>query len=246
MDNDLNSALKIAVAEDDEFERKNIIKEIKAYMAENGYEAEIYSYKDGESLIQAHEPGKYSLIFLDILMKGMTGIETARAIRRAGDETPVIFATSTEEYAVESYEVDALYYIIKPVTKEKLDKALNKCAKMLAESSRGIDITVNRETVRVLLRDISYAEVFGNKVLLHTPDGEMGVYMPLEKLMGMLDETFLRCHKSYVVNMNHIARVSGKEFVMDTGVTVPIRSNGKSEVIDSYNRFFIETVRGKR
>ncbi|RNL42967.1 LytR/AlgR family response regulator transcription factor [Paraeggerthella hongkongensis] len=201
-------------------------------------------YDSGERLLMNYERGEAGVVFFDIIMEGgMSGVEAARELRKKDPDVPVVFATSSAEFALDGYDVQAVHYLLKPLTYEKVADALDRCGKLLATTRRTIDITVNRERERVLVRDILYAEVFGNRAIVRLHGRTIVSYTPLAQLLEMAGESFLRCHRSYIVNMNCIERVDGREFVLATGDRIPIRANGRAAVLEAYQAFLSKEFR---
>ncbi len=235
--------INIAVCEDNLEEQKSLLKLIRDYIYDKGYSANIHTFFDGDALLEQYKTIPFSLIFLDIFLGQMSGIEVARHIRQNDTDPIIILVTSSRDFAPESYDINAAYYIVKPVTKEDFEKAMHRCSNLLEASNKYIEIIVNREPTHVLLKKILFVEVLGNKTLLHTSNEIMNVYMPLDRVMDMLDSTFLRCHKSYAINMSHVERIDRRDFVMKNGMRVPIRTNGRADVVQQYNRFFADSMR---
>ncbi len=235
--------IKIAICDDSVEDSDQIRDAVEQYLRLGDYHVEICSFKGTSELLAACNQEKFGIFILDIMMDDLNGIQVAKEIRKTFSETPIIFASSSREYAVESYEIGAAYYILKPVTPEKLAPAFLRCQNVLSASRKYLDVMADRETVRVYEKDVVFAEAFGNRVVLHTARGDVSTYTPLDKLMQSLGDSFLRCHRSFFVNMLCVGRVNGREFVLKTGETIPIRTNGRAEVLQQYNRFLVESLR---
>lgn len=237
--------IKIAVCEDDLSEQQTLRQLLNDYFNAHAFHFALSFFSSGEDLLQALPEADFSLLFLDIFMEGIDGMETARYIRSGNYDLPIIFITASRDFAVESYEVDALYYLTKPLTMDKLAAAMSRCSDLLTTSRRCLEVVSGRETRRIELRGILYAEAFSNRIMLHTMNGDIPVYQSLDTLVQKVGDPFLRCHRSFVVNMNFIQRIEGKDFILTSGDRVPIRTNGKSKVIEHYNYYFANLVRGK-
>lgn len=236
--------LTIAICEDNDQERQHLHALLERYLSSRSSEANIISYTQGEQLLANYQRGEISLLLLDIVMgNGANGIEVARAIKERDPNLPIVFVTSSADYAVESYEVRALHYLIKPVTEASLTVALERCRGAIEASRRRLDIVSDRETVSVLQSDVFCIEAFGNRTVVHTYASSLTTYVPLAKLIESLGPSFLRCHRSYIVNMDHIARVEGKEFLINNGTRVPIRTNGRAQTVEDYHRYITQKLR---
>lgn len=142
--------------------------------------------------------------------------------------------------------MDALYYIVKPITDEKLKTAMKRAIGTLTARRRCLEIVSGRKTMRVSFQDILYAEAFGNQIILHTPYGDIPTYQSLTTLLKQTGDSFLRCHRSFLVNMDYIKRVERKDFILTSGARIPIRTNGRTQVIEQYNRYFTNQLRRRK
>ncbi len=240
-----NTLIKIAVCEDDPSEQQTLRQLLSSYFNAHDFHFTLSFFSSGGDLLRALPERDFSLLFLDIFMDGIDGMETARRIRSGNYDLPIIFITASRDFAVESYEVNALYYLTKPLTADKLTAAMSRCTDLLKTSRRCLEVVSGRETVRVRLKEILYAEAFGNRIMLHTLNEDIPVYQSLDTLIQKVGDPFLRCHRSFVVNMDFIQRIEGKDFILTSGDRVPIRTNGKPRVIEQYNYYFANLVRGK-
>lgn len=238
--------LTIAICEDNDQERRHIRLLLESYLNNRSSEAHIVTYTHGEQLLANYQRGEISLLLMDVVMgSGMNGIEVAREIKERDPDLPIVFVTSSADYAVESYEVRALHYLIKPITEASLTTALERCKDAIETSRRRIDIVSDRETISILQSDVFCIEAFGNKTVVHTYVSSLTTYVPLAKLIESLGPSFLRCHRSYIVNMDHIARVEGKEFLINNGTRVPIRTNGRAKTVEDYHRYVTQKLRAQ-
>lgn len=201
--------------------------------------AEVLEYGSGEALLMEAEEGctVFDLIFLDIYMGGMTGMDTAKELRQMGISAPLVFLTTSPDFAIESYEVDAAGYLLKPIQEEKLSALLNK---FLAPIDRPrICVQSGRRHRYLFLDDILFVESDNHSLAIHLTDGEvLSCSEKLNDLAARLDGRFLRCHQSYLVNMAHVADVV-EDFVLKDGHRVPIRTKERREIADTYYRFFV-------
>ena len=230
--------VSIVICEDNAEEASSLQSIIEEVSRERGLDIDMQVFSRGDKLLMNFCRGEVDIAFVDIVLgTGPNGIETARKLRAEDEALPIVFVTSSAEYALDGYDVQALHYLMKPATKEQLHLVFDRAGRAFAQSHRAIELTVNRAAERVLVRDIVYAEVFGNRSVVHLRNRVLETYAPLSKLLDDTGEPFLRCHRSFVVNMDHVAAVRGREFIMDTGEQVPIRINGSAGVIERYRAF---------
>ena len=205
----------IVVCDDVEIERL-LLKEILCqYFEEINEEVSIVEYDSGETLIADVEEVYIAmdLLFLDICMKKLNGMETARKLRQIQCKVPIIFLTASPDYAIESYEVQASGYLLKSFSEEKLMKLLNRILK--TDMKRRVAIKNRRQYRYPCTDDIMYIDSDKHNV-----------------------RRFLRCHKSYLVNMDYIKDVED-DFIMEDGTLVPIRVRGRKEILDTYYDYFV-------
>ena len=232
--------MRIAICDDLEADRASLraaLNSIPALFA--GTATEVREYVSGEALLMETEDNGavFDLIFLDIYMGGITGMDTAKELRQLGASAPVIFLTTSPDFAVESYEVNAAGYLLKPIQLEKLSALISH---LLTSVERPrVCIQSGRRRRYVFLDDILFAESDNHSLAIHLSGGEiLPCSEKLSDLAARLDGRFLRCHQSYLVNMAHVADVV-EDFILKDGRRVPIRTMERREIADAYYRFFV-------
>ena len=231
----------IVICDDVEIERL-LLKEILCqYFEEINEEVSIIEYGSGETLVADVEEGylDMELLLLDIYMKKLNGMETARKLRQLQCKVPIIFLTASPDYAIESYEVQDSGYLLKPFSEEKLMKLLNMILK--TDMKRRVAIKNRRQYRYPYTDDIVYIDSDKHNVTLHLSDGSEIVtvdkLVEIEKRIN--EKRFLHCHQSYLVNMDYVADVQDN-FIMKDGSIVPIRVRGRKEMLDAYYNYFID------
>ena len=176
------------------------------------------------------EDKAWDILLLDIEMGDMNGVELAKAIRRENEMVQMVFITGFPDFISEGYEVSALHYLMKPVSPEKLYAVLDKAAANLAKAEKQLRITHERQTDFVPLSQILYVEAQKQYVLIHTVGETFRMKCSLAEMEGQLDEYFLKCQRSFVVNLRHVKRIQSANVVLKDGESVPI-SRGMAEKI---------------
>lgn len=206
---------------DDERECSNaVVKLLQEYMTPRHMNYDIYQFSDGESLVEAYKRKiHFDLIFLDIFMGTLDGIDTATEIRKLGGTAEIVFLTTSRDFAVESYRVSALSYLLKPARKEEFHEVMEK----FLGKYRPVKVQV--EDCIFAVSDLVYAESFDKKLFLHFLDGStQGVRARFEDLIDQLQfPNFLHCHRCYIVNLDHVRKVEDGFFLTVTNETVLIR-----------------------
>ena len=186
-------------------------------------------------LFEYEEDKAYDILLLDVEMKNMNGIELAKRIRKDNNRAEIIFITSHFEFVGEGYEVDALHYLIKPISVEKLTQVLTKAAEKLSVEPPSVVISCEGETVKLYESDILYVESFLHYIVIHTKDNEYKIKENISVFENKVSDVFYRIHRSYFVSLKYITRISRTS--VNIGNTELPLSRGK---YDNINRAFIE------
>ena len=175
--------------------------------------------------------------FLDIIMPEMNGIELAKNMRACGYDGKIVFLTTSNDYGVESYQVKAYFYLLKPVNAEAVAALLNEIKiAAVVEDTAGIKIETRNMTRFVYFYEISFVEVINKNVYFRLLDGsEIVIFASLGEILPRLieDGRFAQCHRSFVVNMDAVLQIHGKEVLMRCGRRAPISRSCK-EFNDQY------------
>lgn len=183
----------------------------------------------------------FDLFLLDIQMQGLDGVSFAHQIREAGDQSAIVFITGTAEFAAEGYDVSALHYLLKPVDEVKLFVCLDKAAAQLRRAPRQLLLPVAGVQTRFCADDIVYAEAFAHSVCIHTKERAEQAQASIGALERELcGEPFIRCHRSYLVNLRHIRRIDKAELTLDSGEKLPV----SRRLYAAVNEAFIKLFRG--
>lgn len=211
--------MKIAVCDDLKGERQKIIEALNHVM--NNFS--VQEFDDGNELLKSHALHAYDLIILDILMPKINGMDTAAALRKNDTATPIVFISTSEEFGVQSYRVLAFDYLLKPID----ERLLKSCMKRLftkQKKKQYITITYSGTETKILLSNIQYLESNLRKVIFTLSENRqieiVGKLADYEEFL--LAHGFLRCHKSYLVNIEHIDSIDGETFCLTGGKEVKI------------------------
>lgn len=227
----MNMGIQIAICEDLYSERLELCRMVQAYFQRRNRQATVDTYASGGELLSALRPGRYHIIFLDIFMDHLSGLETARRIRQKDMACCLIFATTSQDHGVDSYEFRASDYLLKPISQSDVDSALDWCVGALAERLRRIELCSERERVQVPIQDILYIEIQAHMALTYTVKGCIPTRRSLDDLEKEIDSPdFLRCHRSFLVNMQHIARLEDLEICLSNSSRIPIAQANVSRV----------------
>ena len=175
-------------------------------------------------------------------MPGMNGIELATEIRYKNSECKIIFLTSSPEFAVSSYKVDAYYYLLKPfIASELMDVIQKMISQMKDETSTSIVIKNNGKLTRIQIHTIRFIESARHTIQFHLYNDEiLTCYGTINEFSDMLlsDKRFIRCHKSFIINLNYVQSISGTDFVMFDKTLIPISRQSYQQIRNAYIDFF--------
>lgn len=179
-------------------------------------------FNSGEELLQAEE--NFDIVFLDIMMDGLDGMKTAKRIRKKASCRLLVFISASREYVFDAYDVEAFWYLVKPVEAAKLKQVLKKAVlKTEAASPDFILVNKGRQKQKIFLRDILYFEIMGRLIDIHKTGGISDYYGKISILEEELREKgFFRCHKSYLVHLKYVKGYNRQEAVLDNGEKIPI------------------------
>jgi len=223
--------MRIAVCEDDAQDQLIIKKILDEHFQKNGYTGEISVYESGEALLAGFQRAAFDVVFLDIYMGGINGIETAKKIRTIDPTCPLVFITSSRDHSLDGFSVRASAYVVKPIREKEMQNALFQCRDVFMKNARYIEIRSDRTPVKLPLNKIYYADIYYKTAQFHTADDTYKTRMTMDEIARELgDKQFCRCHQSYIVNMNHVKKITGNDILMSNNDIVPIRQRGRDEI----------------
>lgn len=240
--------MQIAIVDDSSNDREQLSADILRWARGQGVplEGEPVLFGSGEALLKQLVPGQYSVIFLDIYMDGINGMETARRIRAVDGACQLIFTTVSRDFAVESYELDAAWYLVKPYSKETLARALEKCGMAWLEQERFVELPGPHGPQRLLLHQIAWTEYEKRRIRVHFKDGgEAFVLLSQGKLSELLLQYpfFCDCMKGLLVNFEAVEKLLPDRFILKDEQSIPISRLKYREVRDRFFAYSYERVR---
>lgn len=215
--------MKIAVCDDDTFYREQIFTLIKNYADKNpSEEIVVKAFTHAEQLIEGINKGEhYDIFFLDIIMPGMNGIELGTYLREHGFDGKIVYVTTSDEFAISSYKVNASDYILKPYNNDEFSATLRKLVSMVSDKKKKFTLVKTKDrSIKLCLDDILYAELSRRNVIYHMSDGRtfesISVRTNFSDTVKVLssDPRFVFCGKSLILNMHHISEVGNDAIVI--------------------------------
>ena len=229
--------LRIAICDDEKYMSDKIKMMVSDYFCEKNMDIVISQFSSGEELLKDNRT--IDILFLDIQMKDMDGMETARKLRNRKFKGVLIFITVLKEMVFQSFEVQAFDYLVKPIEASYFERTMERLLdtmKNAGESS--LLVQKGYESSIVLLEEIVFCEIIDRKVYLHLVSSEIiDFYERIENLETKLDSSFYRCHRSFLINLKYLKSYKNGTAYMEGGTEIPVsrlRSKEFSNVILQY------------
>lgn len=227
--------LSIAICDDDTIICTTIESIILEYSKKIGLEVYIEVYFSGEKLIKDLMDIYYDIIFLDIQLKELSGIEVGKQIRNKFrlDSIEIIFISSYKSYALELFKIRPSDFLIKPLNTEEIIDILDRTIQTRNISMLAFSYKIGRTEKKICIKDILYFESKGQSINIHTEYGDIKFYGTLKKTALQLQQIhakFLYCHKSFIVNYNQIVNFRYDFFTLTNGIQIPIGECKRKEV----------------
>ena len=215
--------IKFAICDDEPAMARELAGYLARYLEEHEVTAySVSSFSSGRALLEAADG--FDVIFLDIQMEEPDGMETARLLRRQGDHSLLVFVTVLMELVFDAFQVEAYDYLTKPLDAARFARTMDRVLQTLEQrTAASIVIQQGSGCEVVPLSDVVYCEVLGRKVYLHKADGTItGYYDRLEQLERRVDGRFFRCHRSYLVNLDHVRGCQAGQVLLSQGERIPV------------------------
>ena len=238
--------IKIALCDDDRSILQQLSIYLDRYRVAKNREIEYFAFQSPLELLAEIDRGKrFDLLFLDVLMPGENGIDTAAEIRKIDSAVKIIFLTASAEYAVQSYTVEAYFYQLKPIWEDAfvrlMDSVLAVCEK---EQTDSLILRCKNGITRIELRQLEYCEVIHRTLFIHLTTGKV-----LESV-GSLDDlsrqlssygNFLRPHRSFLINLDHVRTLSYQGILMSCMSEIPIPRGKYNDVKNAFLEYAFRT-----
>lgn len=237
--------MQIAIVDDLKSERDLLGSYIVRYCQENNISLNLVKFTCGEEIL-ATKTTPFDIIFLDIYMPGLSGLETASEIRKLDTNCLLVFSTTSSDFAVKSFRVRAFDYLVKPYAYEQLAEIMSLAEKALHKSSRFIEVKESREMVKILIRDILYADYDNHYIQIHTKDNTIKTYLSFQDFAPVLLKypQFLNCYRNCIINMDSVASLYDNDFLLKNGERIPITREKRSEIRQFYADYAFQKLNG--
>lgn len=221
MYSEVKTLIRIAVCDDEDIMLNDLTNKITTYMKNTNNSYQVISFSNAEDLLESEEV--FDVIFLDIQMQGMTGMKAARKIRESGTESYIVFVTVLKECVYDAFEVEASDYLLKPVEDERFNRTMNRILHYIEDRGQA-SLIIQKSTGYKSIRfaDIFYCEVINRKIYIYTKQGIIDYYFKIEELERQLETHFIRCHRSYLVNLQYVCGYENGMTQLQNGQKIPV------------------------
>ncbi len=237
----------IALVEDNKIDQEIIISALeKSYLKYNLIKEKIHLYNSAEEFLESEAENDFkdfSLIILDIYMEQMNGTQLAQKIREKNKNVHLVFCSSSNDFACESYQVNAGYYITKPIDEQEVSNMVFKLIYTDAESAKYVMLP---NGIKILFKHIKYSEYSNHAIYIHCTNGNIiKAWMKQIDFCNLISESssLCPCNKGMIVNFNHIEYIEKNNILMTDGTTIPISRSRIKDVKNLYSDFLINKIK---
>ena len=243
--------LNIAVVDDTRLDAEKLSRVVQHWLSDSRqHTGTLTHYPNGEELLKNFEPDKYNLVFMDILMQNLNGIDTARKIRLCDNHTLLVFTTGSREFAFDAFPLHPFDYVLKPYESERVIQVLSEAVNFLKAPDPVINVRVSRSVYSIPLRNIAVVEARDHFVELVLTDGRcLLCSMTFGEVEAVLkdDSRFLLCSRGVIINMDSVSSLSRSKdvFIMKDGLRCVIRVRGRAKILERFTQYQILRLRGE-
>lgn len=243
----MEQILKIAAVDDEKETIDYLAKKIDVYMQDEGLKYTLISYNSGEAFAAALENERFNIVFMDIYMDGMTGLDAAAILRRNDLDCKLVFLTTTDLFLKRGYAYNCAQYLLKGDIGELIDhneflQAMANCRIERQFDVPFLDIVSEREPLRLHTSQITYIDSIDKSTMVHLEHRVYTVWESFEKITKPLlaDCRFLLCIRGVLVNMDFISAIEGNSFLMKDGTCLPMTVRERKNLIRQYQNYQLE------
>lgn len=235
--------LKIAVCEDVDIQYKILDRYLKGWALKKNMTIHPIRYKSSEEfLFNLNENIDTDILILDIQMEQMNGIELAKKVRERDEEIAIIFVTGVSEHMSKGYSVGAIDYILKPLKEDELSDSLDRAyrkIKQLKEKKESLKVVTDKQILKIRYSDIKYFVVYSHYVHIELLNKKITYKKRISDLEEELPKShFLRCHRSYIVNLHFIKSIEKESLTLDDNTIIPISRGKRERVLEVFMNYF--------
>lgn len=230
--------MKILICDDEEIQRKLLMEMITDYFSERDIPYTIEEYENAEQLLFCYDKEPvFDILFLDIQMREMNGIELAKRLRVQGNHAAIIFVTGSTEYIFEGFSLSAINYLLKPIEVYKVNACLTKAMDVM-EDEKLLFLQVNKTLLRIRQQDILHIQSDGHYLFVNTKETRYRIKKSLGEIEVELDDKqFYKLSRSDIISLSAIRRITSKELVLTNDETIPIPKGRHHEISEAFMHY---------
>lgn len=236
--------MHIAICDDESSSLTHLTKMIRTDMESRGISYDLSSFSDGNAFLKEADKRRFDIVFLDIYMESVNGIETARLLNTV-QKSKIIFTTTSTEFALEAFSLNAVHYLIKPVSPTALHEALNRCV-LPDKSSAVLSVKTPDKIICIREDDIMYIEADRKctNVFVTTQTAPYTCHLGFHQVLDLIQsDSFLHCHRSYTVNPAFIDTIINGDIRMTNGHLIPVSRSKKPDVTNQYEHYLLQQAK---
>ena len=230
--------MKICICDDDCFTVREIRNLLEPFRTEDdGFD--ISDFSCGEDLIDFYKNGGYfDIVFIDIEMGGINGVEAAETIREFAPETIIIFVSSHSSYIFDAFRIEALHFLVKPIKEKEFSEVFTRAMKKYTATNASVILKWESVRNKISINKISYVEGYRRHLTVHTASGVYEAVGKISEIYEILKpHGFVRVHQGFIVNMNYIKSFNANEVELTDGSKVAVSVRKKQEALKAYDIF---------
>lgn len=243
-----DGAMQIAIVDDSAEDRKELSDCLENYMKRYQLDYTLNGFENGEDFLKAADQTDFQLVFMDIYLKCMNGMETARRLRQKNRDCKIVFLTVTEDYARMGYSLSATYYLLKPLSlhQEDFKEAMELCQLKPSHQVSVLSVTVDHHELKLLTEKILYIDHQNRMTRIHMAERTIPVSGGFHDVTAALhgDRRFLPCYRGILINMDCVSQVSGQTFRLINGEELPIALRNGKHLRETYRRYVFSKMGG--
>lgn len=230
--------IRVAIVEDTKPDSDRLVALIDEWKALHNTSIVTNVYPDAVAFLEQGMEDA-DIIFMDIRMPHMSGMEAARRLREVNTHSILIFLTTLAGYAIKGYAVDAMDFIVKPIKPERFATIFEKAVRLCERKKDHIAINIKDHVLRVNTDEILYIESFAHSKIYHIGSRAYSVQEDMDNLLSKLPPGFFRCHRSYIVNLKNVEFI-GKDTIKLAGydLFIPVSRNRRSELVAAITKYY--------
>lgn len=240
--------MNIAIIDDSKIDQQILSDYVRTYFTENVSDIPLYIalFNSGEEFLQNFKKDSFEIIFIDIYMEELSGLDTAKMIRSTDTRVLLFFTTFSSSHAIACYKVKASGYLLKPFSYTEFEEMISLSNITTLKKCQFIEFQNGADKVAIFVNDIVYCDILGHYTQIHIKSGDMKrIRMSFFRLITILSPfmQFLHCYRGCIINMDYIERIDTLDILIKGGIKIPIRRREQSKIEQKYAQFLFDKTR---